>query len=144
MLTDDGIDALASSKSPNTRDNVVVAGSLLHTDGCGEAGNAVYGMTSLGRDIAFSWSDSAWRTWFGWWPYGPSARQRCGAIGLSGAERTWCATCSWYGKHTTARAGCCSITSRGGSLVVVGVTGRGPGRERVSHAPWRQLRSYAI
>jgi len=127
MLTDDGIGVLASPEPPSTRDNVVVAGSLLRADGSGEVGNAVYGTTSLRRDITVSPSDGAWHAWFGWRPYGSPDRRRCGATGLSGARRTWRAPGLRYGKRTITQACCFSITVRAASVVVVDVTGRAEG-----------------
>jgi len=129
MLTDDGIGALASSEPPRTRDNVVVAGSLLRAGDSSETDNAVYGTTSLRRDITVSPSDSAWRAWFGWRPYGSPDRRWCGATRLSGAGRTWRATCARCGKRTIAQACCFSITARADSIVVVDVTGSAEGTE---------------
>ena len=113
----------------STRDNVVVAGSLLRAGGSSEAGNAIYGTTSFRWDITVSQSDSAWLAWLGWRPYGSPDRRRCGATGLSGAGRTWRATCSRCGKRTIAHACCFSITAHADSIMVVDVTGCAEGTE---------------
>ncbi len=138
MLTDDGVGALASSEPPGTRDNVVVAGSLFRADDSGETDNAVYGMTSLRRDITVSPNDSAWRAWLGSRPYGSPDRRRCGATRRSGAGRTGRAPCARCGKRTITQACCFSFTARAASIVVVDVTGRAEGTEN------RRLTLYVV
>ncbi len=53
MLTDDGIGVLASPEPPSTRDNVVVAGSLLRADGSGEVGKPSTGRRASGGTSPF-------------------------------------------------------------------------------------------